>query len=68
MKEFDLIKQYFAQRGHVRKDVILGIGDDCAVTKVPDNQHLAVTTDTLISGVHFLLVPLILILTLLFLL
>lgn len=54
MKEFDLIKQYFAQRGHVRKDVILGIGDDCAVTKVPDNQHLAVTTDTLISGVHFL--------------
>lgn len=54
MKEFDLIKRYFAQGGHARKDVLLGIGDDCAVTKVPQNQHLAVTTDTLISGVHFL--------------
>ncbi|MDC8832773.1 thiamine-phosphate kinase [Alteromonas gilva] len=54
MKEFDLIKRYFAQGGHTRKDVLLGIGDDCAVTKVPENQHLAITTDTLISGVHFL--------------
>lgn len=54
MKEFDLIKRYFAQGGHARKDVLLGIGDDCAITKVPENQHLAVTTDTLISGVHFL--------------
>lgn len=54
MKEFDLIKRYFAQGGHTRKDVLVGIGDDCAVAKVPENQHLAVTTDTLIAGVHFL--------------
>lgn len=32
----------------------MGIGDDCAITKVPEGQVLAITTDTLISGVHFL--------------
>ena len=54
MKEFDLIGRYFANGGHPRKDVIVGIGDDCAVTSVPANQQLAITTDTLVSGVHFL--------------
>lgn len=54
MKEFDLIGRYFADGGHQRKDVLVGIGDDCAVTSVPANQQLAVTTDTLVSGVHFL--------------
>ena len=54
MKEFDLISRYFSNGGYKRKDVVIGIGDDCAVTKVPDNQQLAVTTDTLVAGVHFL--------------
>lgn len=54
MKEFDLIGRYFSNGGHKRKDVVIGIGDDCAVTTVPENQQLAVTTDTLVSGVHFL--------------
>ena len=54
MKEFDLIGRYFANGGHQRKDVIVGIGDDCAVTSVAANQQLAITTDTLVSGVHFL--------------
>lgn len=54
MKEFDLINRYFASGGYQRKDVLVGIGDDCAVTTVPENQCLAVTTDTLVSGVHFL--------------
>ena len=54
MKEFDLIERYFASGGHHRKDVIVGIGDDCAITRVPDNQQLAITTDTLVGGVHFL--------------
>lgn len=54
MKEFDLIGRYFSNSGHKRKDVVIGIGDDCAVTTVPENQQLAVTTDTLVSGVHFL--------------
>ncbi|MCU7555764.1 thiamine-phosphate kinase [Alteromonas sp. ASW11-19] len=54
MKEFDLIGRYFSEGGHQRKDVVVGIGDDCAVTTVAENQQLAVTTDTLVAGVHFL--------------
>jgi thiamine-monophosphate kinase len=54
VKEFDLIGKYFAKGGHVRKDVLLGIGDDAAVTKVPVGQCVVTTTDTLVEGVHFL--------------
>ncbi|XOV77354.1 MAG: thiamine-phosphate kinase [Aestuariibacter sp.] len=53
MKEFEIIKNYFLSRSHQRKDVQLGIGDDCAVTTVPDGQQLVTTTDTLVEGVHF---------------
>ncbi|WP_026376964.1 thiamine-phosphate kinase [Aestuariibacter salexigens] len=53
MKEFELIDTYFQQGGYQRKDVLAGIGDDCAITHVPEGQSLAVTTDTLVSGVHF---------------
>lgn len=34
-------------------DVILGIGDDCALLATRPNQRLAVSIDTLIAGVHF---------------
>jgi len=54
VKEFDLIANYFAKGGYVRKDVLLGIGDDAAVTKVPIGQCVVTTTDTLVKGVHFL--------------
>ena len=50
--EFDLIKQYFQPQVY-REDVLLGVGDDCAVVRVPEGERLAVTTDTLIAGVHF---------------
>ena len=53
MKEFDLIGRYFSNSGHKRKDVVIGIGDDCAVTTVPENQQLAVTTDTLLQVCTF---------------
>ncbi len=53
MKEFDLINRYFSQQAAKRKDVVLGIGDDCALLAPAENQHIAVTTDTLVSGVHF---------------
>ncbi len=49
-----MIGRYFQDGGYQRKDVVVGIGDDCAVTTVPSNQQLAVTTDTLVGGVHFL--------------
>jgi thiamine-monophosphate kinase len=53
MKEFELINRYFTGRGISRRDVALGIGDDCAIVSVPENCQLAVTTDTLVEGVHF---------------
>ncbi|WP_426358460.1 thiamine-phosphate kinase [Pseudocolwellia sp. HL-MZ19] len=53
MKEFDLISRYFSQQTAKRKDVVLGIGDDCALLAPAENQHIAVTTDTLVAGVHF---------------
>jgi len=53
MKEFELIKEFFTKQVVNRKDVILGIGDDCAVVSSAENQNIVVTTDTLVAGVHF---------------
>ncbi len=53
MKEFELIKRYFTEQAVNRKDVILGIGDDCALIQPKERQHIAITTDTLVAGVHF---------------
>ncbi|NQD36879.1 thiamine-phosphate kinase [Permianibacter sp. IMCC34836] len=50
--EFDLIQRYFT-RPNRRDDVALAVGDDCALLTVPAGQLLAVSTDTLIAGVHF---------------
>jgi thiamine-monophosphate kinase len=54
LSEFDLIRNYFAHLGPSRDDVILGVGDDCALLRVPAGYDLAVSIDTLVSGVHFL--------------
>ncbi len=53
MTEFDLIKHYFASQTEHRSDVIVGIGDDAAVVIPPMGQQLAITTDTLVAGIHF---------------
>jgi thiamine-monophosphate kinase len=53
MNEFNLIKQYFTQQHSQRTDVVLGVGDDGAIVKAPSNQDIIITTDTLISDVHF---------------
>ncbi len=53
MKEFDLINRYFSGRGVTRRDVNLGIGDDCALVSPPEKSQIAITTDTLVAGVHF---------------
>lgn len=52
--EFDLIRRYFACHQPINSEVALGIGDDCALINLPANQQLAVTTDTMVEGVHFL--------------
>ncbi len=51
--EFALIRRYFTQLSAPRADVLLGIGDDCALLQPPPGEVLAVTTDTLICGRHF---------------
>lgn len=52
--EFDLIARYFTRDRASRKDVQLSIGDDCALMTLAENQQLAVSTDTLVCGIHFL--------------
>jgi thiamine-monophosphate kinase len=53
MPEFELIELIRRRSGHARADVRLGIGDDAAVLRVPRRHELVVSTDTLVSGVHF---------------
>lgn len=53
MNEFSLITEYF-QKKHQREEVLKGIGDDAAILRIPDDQDLLVSTDTLVSGLHFL--------------
>ena len=56
MSEFDWIawlKHEAQRRLAARADVVHGIGDDAAVCEVPDGMQLAISTDTLVSGVHF---------------
>lgn len=51
MGEFDLIAEYFSwpvQRA------TLGVGDDCALFAPAAGQHLAVSSDMLVEGRHFL--------------
>jgi thiamine-monophosphate kinase len=54
MTEFELIRTFFARQDVARSDVVAGIGDDAALLQPPAGQQLAVTSDLLVSGVHFL--------------
>lgn len=53
LSEFDLIREFFAPATAARSDVLLGIGDDCALLKPPPGLSLAVSIDTLVEGTHF---------------
>lgn len=52
--EFNLIDKYFVGRQTQREDVLLAAGDDCALVQAPANQAIAISTDTLVAGTHFL--------------
>ncbi|KGP63427.1 thiamine monophosphate kinase [Legionella norrlandica] len=54
MNEFTLIDHYFKSIPLKRSDVLLGIGDDAACLQIPAGMDLLVSTDTLVSGIHFL--------------
>lgn len=52
LAEFNLIRQFFtrpAKHGSTQ----LSVGDDCALLSVPEGYELAITTDTMVEGVHF---------------
>jgi thiamine-monophosphate kinase len=53
LTEFELIKRYFDRAKPHRADVLLGIGDDGAILRVPEGMDLVVTMDTLVAEVHF---------------
>lgn len=48
--EFEIIREYFSRPA---PSAVLGVGDDCALIAPRPGMTLAVTTDTLASGVHF---------------
>lgn len=48
--EFDLIARYFTRPV---KRAVLGVGDDCALLAPSPGQQLAVSTDLLVEGRHF---------------
>jgi len=53
--EFELIRRYFAAAACARggEGIALGIGDDCALLAPGPGEQLAVSTDSLVAGVHF---------------
>ena len=48
--EFDLIARYFTR---ATPSATLGPGDDCALLQPSPGRQLAVTTDLLVAGTHF---------------
>jgi thiamine-monophosphate kinase len=50
MGEFDLIATYFKRP---TPHAVLGVGDDCALLSLAPGHHLAVSTDMLVAGRHF---------------
>lgn len=52
MDEFEIIRQYF-QRDSTDESVIVGIGDDGAVTRPAAGRDTVTVIDTMVSGVHF---------------
>ena len=56
MGEFDLIRRYFARPAHLaaQANVVVGIGDDCAILQPTPGMRMAVSSDMLVEGRHFL--------------
>jgi thiamine-monophosphate kinase len=49
--EFDIIRKYFTRAA---PSAVLGVGDDCALVRPDPGTLLAVSTDMLLAGTHFL--------------
>ncbi|HTV66156.1 MAG TPA: thiamine-phosphate kinase [Bryocella sp.] len=53
LKERQLIARIRARSGRLRSAAGVGIGDDCAVLRLPPGEEVLVTTDFSLEGVHF---------------
>lgn len=54
LNEFGLIEQYFTSVGaSASSDLVLGVGDDCALIQPPPGKLLCLSVDTVVEGVHF---------------
>lgn len=53
LSEFSLIDKFFKKNELKNSETRLGIGDDCALLSIPNGYELAITTDTMVEGVHF---------------
>jgi len=51
MTEFDLIARYFTRKP---RQAALGVGDDCALLNPAPGMQLAISSDMLVEGHHFL--------------
>jgi thiamine-monophosphate kinase len=51
MGEFDLIARYFKR---ATRKAALGVGDDCALLRPTEGMQLAISSDMLVEGRHFL--------------
>ncbi len=51
MNEFELIRRYFTRPA---RRAVVGVGDDCAVIAPAPGMELAISTDMLVDGRHFL--------------
>lgn len=59
MGEFDLIRHYFARPSQpeapgLSAGTVVGIGDDCAILQPTPGMQLAISSDMLVEGRHFL--------------
>jgi thiamine-monophosphate kinase len=54
--EFELIRRFFSKRIAAPRDsgVVLGIGDDAALLRLPKDTDLVAAVDTIVCGRHFL--------------
>src|SRR5680860_224196 len=54
LSEFELIDKLTRNLPGCNKDIIVGIGDDCAVLKNTADKYTLVTCDVQVEAVHFL--------------
>lgn len=53
MAEFSIIEEFCHGIGPDHADTKLGVGDDAAIVAVPAGMELAISADSMVSGVHF---------------